>query len=144
MPNVPSLDPNPESATVGGRTAALGAIVGGLAVIAGAFGAHALKGRLDAEALQIFETAARYQMYHALALLGTGLAAGRAVSSWCRRAAALFGCGLALFCGSLYVLALGGPHWLGAITPVGGVLFIGGWLCLGIAWIAASRLTSAR
>jgi len=110
---------------------ALSAFVG---VAAGAFGAHGLKGRLDADMLTIFETGARYQMYHAFALVAAAWAyqrwAGAAVaaSGW------LFVAGTVLFSGSLYALSLTGVRWLGAITPFGGVAFLAGWLCL--AWAA--------
>ena len=106
---------------------ALGAISGGLAVAAGAFGAHALKSLLSADALAIYDTASRYQMFHALALLGAAWAAtrwpGRAIrlAGWC------FVAGSVLFSGSLYLLALTGTRWLGAVTPLGGVLLILGW-----------------
>ncbi|HEX6589948.1 MAG TPA: DUF423 domain-containing protein [Longimicrobiales bacterium] len=114
---------------------ALGALFGAVAVAAGAFGAHALEARLAADRLAIFETAARYQMYHALALVAVGLvvalvphARGLATGAgWA------FVAGTVVFCGSLYLLALGGPRWLGAITPIGGVCFIAGWVLLGLA-----------
>ncbi len=102
------------------------------AVAAGAFGAHALKERLSSESLGIFETGARYQMYHALALFvvawaGTRWEAGQfAWSGW------LFVAGIVIFSGSLYLLALTGMKWLGAITPIGGVCLLAGWLSL--AW----------
>jgi uncharacterized membrane protein YgdD (TMEM256/DUF423 family) len=103
-----------------------------LAVTAGAFGAHALRARLTPELLAAFETGARYQMYHALALLAVAWAAAR----WAppglpiRAAGWLFIGGTVLFSGSLYVLALTGARWLGAITPLGGLLFLGGWIAL--------------
>ena len=113
----------------------LGALFGAVAVAAGAFGAHALETRLAADRLAIFETAARYQMYHALALIAVGLAValvpharGLAVGAgWA------FVAGTVVFSGSLYLLALGGPRWLGAITPIGGVCFVAGWVLLGLA-----------
>ena len=114
---------------------ALGALFAGLAVAAGAFGAHGLRGRLDADMLAIFETAARYQMYHALALLAVAWAVVRwpdgaaAAAGWC------FVAGIAVFCGSLYALALSGVRVLGAITPLGGVAFLAGWALLArTAW----------
>jgi uncharacterized membrane protein YgdD (TMEM256/DUF423 family) len=106
---------------------ALGAVSGAVAVAAGAFGAHGLRARLSPEMLAVFETGARYQMYHALAIL----IAARAESTG---AAWLFVAGTVLFSGSLYVLALSDVRWLGAITPLGGVCFILGWLVL--AWSA--------
>ena len=112
---------------------ALGAAMAGLAVAAGAFGAHGLRSRLDADMLAVFETAARYQMYHGLALLAVAWAVGRwpaaATAGW------LFVAGIVLFSGSLYVLSLSGVRWLGAITPLGGLCFLAGWAVL--AWSAA-------
>ena len=111
----------------------LGALFGGLAVAAGAFGAHALRGDLSAEMLAVFETGARYQMYHALALIGVALVRpvlpGRltAVAGWC------FIFGIVLFSGSLYLLSLTGTTWWGAVTPLGGVAFLAGWGCLALA-----------
>lgn len=105
-----------------------GAVAAALAVMAGAFGAHALAGRLTPARLQTFETAVRYQMYHALALLVVGLVAAR-LEAWPLTAAGwAFLAGILLFSGSLYVLVLTDTPWLGAITPLGGVAFIAGWL----------------
>jgi uncharacterized membrane protein YgdD (TMEM256/DUF423 family) len=101
-----------------------------LAVAAGAFGAHALRARLAPDLLAVFETAARYQMYHALALLGVAWAITRFAPGPVRVAGWLFIGGTIVFCGSLYLLALSGTRWLGAITPLGGLLFLGGWLTL--------------
>lgn len=111
----------------------LGAASAFVAVAAGAFGAHALRARLDAGALAVFETGARYQMYHALGLLAVGWAAARWPGPWATRAGWLFVLGTVLFSGSLYGLALSGVRWLGAITPLGGVAFLGGWICLALA-----------
>ncbi len=113
---------------------ALGALSAALAVAAGAFGAHALRTRLPPELLATFETAARYEMYHALGLAAAAWAATRfpgAAASW---AGWLFAAGTLLFSGSLYALALGGARWLGAVTPFGGVAFVAGWIAL--AWAA--------
>ncbi len=112
--------------------ALLGALLAFLAVGAGAFGAHALRGRLTADLLEVFETAARYQMYHALALLVVGWLAAQTPSRALRVAGWLFVLGTLLFSGSLYLLTLSGLRWLGAITPLGGLGFLGGWLAL--AW----------
>ena len=112
---------------------ALGALSGGIAVALGAFAAHALKGRLDAQLLVTFETGARYQMYHALALLAAGLLAERLPSRLVAASGVLFLAGTVLFSGSLYALALSGIRGLGAVTPFGGVAFLAGWLCLGLA-----------
>jgi uncharacterized membrane protein YgdD (TMEM256/DUF423 family) len=111
----------------------IAAINGFLAVTAGAFGAHGLQGRLDAHALTVFETGARYQMYHALA---TGLAAFAmrgAAAMAATAAAGFFLAGIVLFSGSLYLLALTGTRALGFITPFGGVAFLIGWIALALA-----------
>lgn len=111
----------------------LGASSAFVAVAAGAFGAHALRARLDAAALAVFETGARYQMYHALGLLAAAWAVVRWPGPWAVRAGWLFAMGTLLFSGSLYALALGGIRWMGAVTPLGGVAFLAGWLCLALA-----------
>jgi uncharacterized membrane protein YgdD (TMEM256/DUF423 family) len=114
-------------------TAVAAGLFGFTGVAAGAFGAHALKQRLEPEALGVFQTAAHYQLIHALALLGSAWVAqqwpGRAASV----SAALFAGGIVLFSGSLYALSLSGAHMLGAITPVGGLLLLLGWLALALA-----------
>lgn len=107
-----------------------GAISGFLAVAAGAFGAHALRAQLTPGQLLTFETAARYQMYHALALLAVAWASTRWPGLPVRAAGWLFIGGTVLFSGSLYILALTGARWLGAVTPLGGLLFLAGWLSL--------------
>lgn len=110
------------------RWARLGALSAAVAVAAGAFGAHALRERVDARALEVFETAARYQMYHALALLFVAWLAVRAPASGAVRLAGwAFAIGTLIFSGSLYLLTLTGATWLGAITPLGGVAFLVGW-----------------
>lgn len=101
-----------------------------LAVGAGAFGAHGLRARVTPDLLAVFETAARYQMYHALALLAVAWATTRWPGPWPARAGWLFLIGTFLFSGSLYTLALSGVRWLGAITPLGGAAFLAGWACL--------------
>ena len=115
----------------------LGALSALLAVAAGAFGAHALKGRLSLDMLAVFETGARYQMYHALGLIAVAWLHGRWPGVLSAAAGWLFVAGILLFSGSLYLLALSGQRWLGAITPLGGVAFMAGWLCLVVlAWKA--------
>ncbi|MGE0491739.1 MAG: DUF423 domain-containing protein [Vulcanimicrobiota bacterium] len=109
----------------------VGAILGGLSVLLGAFGAHALKEVLSPERLVTFETAVRYQFYHALALLAVGQFA--ADNLWAARAGGLFAVGVALFSGSLYLLCATGITILGAITPFGGLSFMAGWVCLAVA-----------
>ena len=111
----------------------LGALSGFLAVLAGAFGAHALRNRLAPDLLAIFETAARYQMYHALALIGAVWVGFRSPTPLAAWAGWLFVTGTVLFSGSLYALALTGVRWLGAITPLGGAAFLAGWACLAVA-----------
>lgn len=111
----------------------IGALSALVSVAAGAFGAHALRPKLTPELLAVFETAARYQMYHALGLLAVAWATTRwpgALAVW---AGWLFVVGTVLFSGSLYALALTGMRGLGAITPLGGVAFLAGWLCLLVA-----------
>ena len=111
----------------------IGAVAGFTGVTLGAFGAHALRGRLSPEMLVVFETGVRYQMYHALAILATGLIAAR-MGGWLIVAAGwLFTAGIVLFSGSLYLMAFTGVTLLGAITPIGGVAFLLGWACLALA-----------
>ena len=111
---------------------ALGAGSAFLAVAAGAFGAHALRVRLPPDLLGIFETAARYQMYHALGLIAVAWAAARWPGALPQWAGWLFVVGTVLFSGSLYALALTGVGALGAVTPVGGLLLMAGWVTLAL------------
>lgn len=111
----------------------LGALSGLIAVLAGAFGAHALRARLDAPMIQLFETAARYQMFHALALVAVWLAQARAARTPLAFAGGLFIAGTVLFSGSLYTLALTGVRAWGAVAPFGGMCLILGWLALAVA-----------
>src|SRR5512138_3262857 len=117
---------------------ALGAISAAISVAAGAFGAHALKARLSPDLLAVFETGARYEMYHALGLVAAAWTASRAPSAapWAGWAGWLFVAGTVLFSGSLYALALTGVRALGAVTPFGGIAFIAGWIAL---FVAAAR-----
>ncbi|HEX2187381.1 MAG TPA: DUF423 domain-containing protein [Longimicrobiaceae bacterium] len=110
----------------------LGCFFGLLAVAAGAFGAHALRARLTPDLLAVWETGARYHMYHALALLAAAWAAERWSSGAAVAAGWAFTAGILVFSGSLYALALSGTRWLGAVTPLGGVAFLAGWALL--AW----------
>ncbi|MBH0201325.1 MAG: DUF423 domain-containing protein [Nitrospira sp.] len=116
------------------RLVVVGCLCAGLGVAAGAFGAHMLKGLLDQPMLAVYDTATRYQMYHAFGMILAGFAvriggdAGAATAGW------LFFAGMLLFSGSLYGVSLLGVRWLGAVTPVGGALFIVGWAVL--AWRA--------
>jgi uncharacterized membrane protein YgdD (TMEM256/DUF423 family) len=106
----------------------LGCILAGFGVAAGAFGAHALRDVLTVDLLAVYETAARYQLVHALALLFVGLASAMWPDRRWNIAASLFAVGVVVFAGSLYMLALTGARWLGAITPIGGACFLAGWL----------------
>ena len=128
----PSLD-NPLSS--------IGALSAAIAVAAGAFGAHGLRSLLSSDMLAIYETAVRYQMYHAFGLLAAGWAvtAGNVrrakIAGWC------FIAGTVCFSGSLYVLTFSGLRWLGAITPFGGVLFIAGWIYLAFSFVVKRNIT---
>ena len=113
----------------------IGALSGFLAVALGAFAAHSLRDRLSADMLQVFQTGVTYQMYHALALIGVGILLSRFSvdgSTWLTASGWLFIAGAVLFSGSLYALSLSNTTWLGAITPVGGVAFLLGWLAVAI------------
>jgi uncharacterized membrane protein YgdD (TMEM256/DUF423 family) len=112
-----------------------GAVLAGLAVVAGAFGVHWLRNRIVPADLAIFETAGRYQMYHSLALLLVGALPARRSPRVLRAASWLFLVGILLFSGSLSALAFSGQHWLGAITPAGGLAFLAGWACVTFAAI---------
>lgn len=119
------------------RWLATGAVLAGLGVAAGAFGTHALSGRLTPDLLDVFETATRYHLLHAVALLVVGLAIGHDAGSRMWNAAGwLFTVGILVFGGSLYALALTGARWLGAVTPIGGACFLVGWA---VVAVAASR-----
>ena len=142
----------------------LGAILAGLAVVFGAFGAHGLEGKLSDiygdevksigglevpatfKYLRDFKTAAEYQMYHAFGLLALGVAAGQAatvraghkIAAWC------FLLGIVFFSGSLYVLVLTGLRWLGAITPIGGTLMIIGWAAFAVAQTRSGKTIESQ
>lgn len=111
----------------------LGAVLGGIGVAAGAFGAHALKAQLEPRMLEVFETAARYQMYHALALPGVAWIGQQTQSPAAQFAGWAFVAGILLFSGSLYAMALTGVRGMGAITPFGGAAFLAGWAALALA-----------
>lgn len=117
---------------------AIACILGGLAVALGAFGAHALDGRVEPRLIEVFETGVRYHFYHALALVvvvvGINLwpdSTLPVIAGW------LFLVGIAIFSGSLYLMTFTGKSWLGAITPIGGVAFIAGWICLTLTALRA-------
>jgi uncharacterized membrane protein YgdD (TMEM256/DUF423 family) len=123
----------------------LGAILGGVAVALGSFGAHGLKATLEANGQAAnWETAVRYAVFHALALLVVGLAAGMPQAApargWLAVAGWAFFVGTLIFSGCLAALALSGIRWLGAIVPIGGVLFLIGWACLAIAAIGFKKV----
>jgi uncharacterized membrane protein YgdD (TMEM256/DUF423 family) len=105
----------------------LAAVFGLLAVASGAFGAHGLRARLSPDAMAIYRTAVEYQFYHALALLAAGVWALQRPCFALSLAGGCFVAGILLFSGSLYALALSGVRWLGAVTPLGGLLFLVGW-----------------
>lgn len=117
----------------------IAALSGLIAVALGAFGAHGLKGYLAPYLMDVYQTGVQYQFYHTLALLAVAVLAlrepGRALSvaGWC------FSLGIVLFSGSLYLLALSGTHWLGAVTPIGGLAFLVGWAALAYSAIQLSR-----
>ena len=130
----------PRSA-VADRRFAMGCVAGGallmlLAVMLGAFGAHALQAQLTPRRLASFQTGVTYQQLHALALVLLGLVACVTPRTrWLTAAAVLFGVGMALFCGSIYAMTFGAPRALGMVTPLGGVSFMVGWACVALhAW----------
>jgi uncharacterized membrane protein YgdD (TMEM256/DUF423 family) len=123
------------------RLFACGAALAGTAVAAGAFGAHGLEGRLAPDLLEVFATAARYQLIHGVGLLAVALAAARWPSAGLELGGWLLVAGITAFAGSLYALALTGQRWLGAITPCGGALLIAGWAVL--AWRVARPRSDA-
>ena len=119
------------------RLAALGAALGGLGVVLGAFGAHALRARVSPEMLEVYRTGVLYQLFHALALLA--LAGLRERVRRPTLVAALFGGGVLIFSGSLYLLAITGTRAWGAVTPVGGVALIAGWFTVLCGLLARRR-----
>jgi uncharacterized membrane protein YgdD (TMEM256/DUF423 family) len=115
-----------------GRTLAVAGILLALATTFGAFGAHALKGQLSADRLQVYETAVRYHFFHALGLLGLGLTLRFVDTAPLRWAAVLVLVGVVLFSGSLYALTFGAPRPFGIVTPFGGLALIVGWICFAV------------
>lgn len=126
-----------------------GVVFAGIAVLLGAFGAHALKALIPVDRLQIFETGVRYQFLHALSLIALSLSLANAkklehsaiAAKWMQRAALTMTIGIILFSGSLYILAISNllpfsiGNFIGPITPIGGLFFMTGWICWGIAII---------
>lgn len=117
----------------------LGCFLAGSGVAAGAFGAHALKGVLDAPTLAVYETANRYQMYHALGILMAALGSRTFPTGKLHQAGWWFLAGILLFTGSLYAVALLNVRWLGVVTPLGGVSFMVGWVVLGWRYWKAAK-----
>ena len=116
----------------------LGALLAALGVALGAFGAHALRARVAPETFAIYQTAVQYHMWHALGLVGVGLLCNVLPgSTWLRASGWLLALGIVLFSGSLYLLAVTGMRWLGAVTPLGGSALILGWLAMAIALLRA-------
>ncbi len=113
------------------RAVLLGAVLGFLGVAAGAFGAHGLRGSVSPRDLEIWSTAAHYQQLHAVLLVAIGLLGGRTWSRALTVSVVLLVTGIVVFSGTLDAMVLGGPRVLGAVTPVGGLCLMGGWLCLG-------------
>ena len=111
---------------------ATGAALCGLGVLLGAFGAHGLRARLTPELLATYEIGIRYHLSHALGLFAVAWAMERWPSTWIGAAGCLFVAGITIFSGSLYLLSITGTRWLGAITPIGGVCFIAGWVALAV------------
>lgn len=118
---------------------AIGSLLGALGVALGAFGAHGLKSRVGPDLLEVFETGARYHLIHALAILLAAWAADRWPGPFAVTAGWAFVAGIAIFSGSLYAMVLTGHRWLGAITPVGGLCFIAGWIALAVAALKGGR-----
>ena len=116
-----------------GAWIAAGALLCAISILAGAFGAHGLRSRLDANALALWETAARYFMYGGLGILAIALASRPAGGRLYALAAVALLIGAVIFCGTVAILALGGPRWLGAITPIGGLLMIVAFVILAVA-----------
>ncbi|SIS42219.1 DUF423 domain-containing protein [Neptunomonas antarctica] len=118
---------------------AIAAISGALSVAMGAFAAHSLKNVLSAPLMAVMQTGVQYQFYHSIALLVVGLLLRQQASRLLTMSATAFVVGILLFCGSLYLLAFSGVHWLGIVTPVGGLAFIVGWILLAGFFLTESK-----
>ena len=116
---------------------AAGAVMCGLGVLLGAFGAHGLRGRVTPEMLAVFETGVRYHLVHGLALLAVAWATTRWPNTWISASGWLFVAGIVVFSGSLYLLSISGVRGRGAITPIGGLCFVAGWLILALSAMRA-------
>ena len=119
----------------GRQIVALGAVLAGVAVAAGALGAHMLRPRLSEKMMDVFETGVRYQMFHAFALVLSGWASMQTETTIFRKAAWSFLAGIVIFSGSLYTLALSDTGWVGAMTPIGGLCFLAGWSYFAIGFL---------
>lgn len=118
----------------------IAAINGFLAVSLGAFGSHGLKSRLTEHYLGVWQTAVQYHFYHTLALCVVALLWHKSAANvWLNTSGILFLAGIVFFCGSLYWLALGGPRWLGPVTPLGGLFFLLAWLCVAVGTISIAK-----
>ena len=118
---------------------AAGAALCGAGVVLGAFGAHGLRARLTPDMLAVYETGVHYHLVHALGLLAVAWASARWPGAWVNAAGWLFAAGIVLFSGSLYLLAVTGARWLGAVTPLGGTCFILGWAVLAFAALRSAH-----
>ena len=127
---------------MGFRFMSVGAFIALLGVAFGAFGAHGLKAILSEHMLEVFHTGVRYQMYHAFGLIVSGAALSVYHLSHFRWATWSFLTGICVFSGSLYILSLTGIRWLGAMTPLGGLFFIAGWLLLAIGFWKVAKQSS--
>ena len=127
------------SASLSRRFGAIGAVFGFLGVLAGAFGAHAVRTSMPAALMSAFETAVRYQLFHAVALLAVALAVERNSSRPIVVSGILFTVGIVLFSGSLYALSLSGQTWWGMVTPFGGLCLLTGWLTLAVGFARPGR-----
>jgi uncharacterized membrane protein YgdD (TMEM256/DUF423 family) len=116
-----------------------GCLLAALGVLCGAFGAHALRGTLDPQAMAVWQTAVQNEFLHALALLQVAVICARRAGKAAGIASVAFFGGTLLFCGSLYALALGAPRGVGVATPIGGLAFVLGWIALGCAFVRADR-----
>ena len=125
------------------RWFATAAVLCGLGVVLGAFGAHELRDRLTPDTLSVFETGVRYHLYHALGLFAVAWAASRWANAWVGAAGWLLVAGIVTFSGSLYLLAITGIRWLGAITPIGGVCMTAGWIALAVGAFRGPRTSAS-
>ena len=139
IPGAPAASDAPGSRrSTASALGVIGAVLGFIAVAAGAFGAHALRGRIDAAMLEVFQTAAHYQLAHSLAVVVVAVTLERRDSRPVKVAGWLFVIGVVLFSGSLFCLSLTGARTWGLVTPFGGMCFLTGWACLAVGWARRS------